>query len=440
MCDRKRLEDNMQFDEPKDGNELYQWAKDLFPICRSLTGPGVRETLQYIKKIIPQMMIKEVLSGVKAFDWTIPDEWVINDAYVMSENGQKIIDFQVNNLHLVGYSEPKDDWVSAEELKEHLHSLPEYPDAIPYVTSYYKKTWGFCLSENERKKIKPGRYKVYIDSKLLKGKMNYGELLIKGKSKEEILISTYICHPSMANNELSGPIITNSLARWLTRKPPLRYSYRILFLPETIGSIYYLSINHEHMKKWTKAGFVMTCMGDENEFSLMPTKYENTYIDKLAKHVLKHISPNYINYHFKDRGSDERQYSSPGIDIPVISVMRSKYGEYPQYHTSMDNLDFISPVGLYSSYEVMKIIIDALENDSHPVAKHMCEPQMGKRNLYSSLGLRSNREYTNTRKLMDILAYADGQNDLIDIANRINDPIWSLYEPLKILQKWKLLV
>jgi len=422
-----------------EGDEFYLWAKDLFPICRSLTGEGVRETLRYINNLIPRLTIKEVNSGTNAFDWTVPDEWMIKDAYVMNEFGEKIIDFKKNNLHIVGYSEAKDEWISFEELNKHLHSLPELPNAIPYVTSYYKKTWGFCLCDSDRLKIKKGRYRVYIDSCHFKGKMNYGELLIKGRSQEEILLSTYICHPSMANNELSGPIIAAALCRWLLNNKNLKYSYRILFLPETIGAIYYLSVNREYMTKWTKAGFVLTCMGDDKNFSLLQTKYQNTYIDKLAKHVLNKISPNYKSYHFKERGSDERQYSSPGIDIPVISIMRSKYGEYPEYHTSMDNLDFISPKGLGGSYDVMKIIIEALENDCNPVATKLCEPQMSKRNLYSSIGLRSNRQQIETRQLMDLLAFADGKNDLIDIANLLDVPVWNLYASLKILKKWKLL-
>lgn len=405
----------------QDAISLFNFAKALYPICRSITGNGVRQTLQIIKDDhIPDLQIHEVPTGTQAFDWTVPKEWNINDAYVTDPEGNKIIDYRESNLHVVGYSIPVTKTVSLDELQEHLYSLPDQPDAIPYVTSYYKERWGFCLTDNQRKQLKPGQYKVYIDSSLKEGSLTYGELILPGKTEKEIFLSTYICHPSMANNELSGPAVTTFIAKWLMAKEDRRYTYRIIFIPETIGSIVYLSKNLDHMKEHIIAGFNVTCVGDDRAYSYLPSKYGYTLADRAAKHVLKHFAPEYQQYSFLERGSDERQYCSPGVDLPVASVMRTKYGQYPEYHTSLDNLDLISPDGLMGGYEVLKKCLECLEANKKYQVTVLCEPQLGKRGLYPTISTKSGA--SGVRDMMNLLTYCDGSNDLILIAEMINKP------------------
>ncbi len=413
--------------------QMYKWACDLFPINRSLTGKGNRKTLKYLSKLMPNMNIHSVKSGVKAFDWEVPDEWHIDEAYIEDSKGNIIVDFSNNNLHVVGYSIPIDKWLELDDLQEYIHSLPDRPDAIPYVTSYYSRTWGFCLKHSQRERLEKGMYRVVIKSKIFPGKMNYGELIIPGTEDKEVLLSTYICHPSMANNELSGPVVTTALAQWLAQKKDLKYTYRILFLPETIGSIYYLSQNFTSLQKKVIAGYVLTCIGDERCFSFIPSRSGNTLSDQVAKHVLHHVDPEYKIYSFLDRGSDERQYCSPGIDLPIASVMRSKYHEYPEYHTSLDNLDFVTAKGLGGGLDIYKKIITAIENNYNPMYTKYCEPQLGIRGLYSDRTFR-------TSSIINLLAYADGEKSLLEIADIINVPIWELYSVSKILIENKLLL
>jgi aminopeptidase-like protein len=367
----------------------------------------------------------EVPSGTQAFDWTVPKEWNIKDAYVIGPDGDRVIDFAQSNLHVVGYSTPVDMTVSLDELDQHLYSLPEQPDAIPYITSYYQERWGFCLTHNQRKALKPGGYRVVIDSTLEDGHLTYGELILPGETSDEIFLSTYVFHPSMANNELSGPAVVTYLAQWLYEQPR-RYTYRIVFIPETIGSIVYLSRNLEAMKANIKAGFNVTCVGDDRTYSYLASRYGDTLADRVILHVLSHIYPDFKRYSYLDRRSDERQYCSPGVDLPVASLMRTKYGEYPEYHTSLDDLGLISPTGLQGGYDALKLCIECLEHNETLVFNTPCEPHLGKRGLYPTLSTRESK--ATVRDMMNLLAYCDGRNDLLGVTEIIGAPMWSLFD------------
>jgi aminopeptidase-like protein len=404
------------------GLKMHQLMAKAFPICRSITGDGVRETLRIISDVIP-LTIHEVPTGTAAFDWSVPKEWNIRDAYVADKSGKKVVDFKQHNLHVIGYSVPVDKWITLSELQEHLHSLPEQPNAIPYVTSYYKERWGFCISHNERAKLIDGKYHVYIDSTLKEGSLTYGECLLKGETEQEVFLSTYVCHPSMANNELSGPVVTAFIVKWLASQPR-KYTYRVIFIPETIGSITYLSRNLGIMKKNVKAGFNISCIGDNRAYSYVASRYENTLADKVVSNVLSFNHPDFIKYSFLDRGSDERQYCSPGVDLPLVTLSRSKYGTYPEYHTSLDNLDVVTEEGLLGGYELVKDCINVIENNR--VFRVTCygEPQLGKRGLYPNLSTKKSGASVET--MMDFIAYADGNNDLLKISKIIHKPVWEI--------------
>ncbi len=398
------------------GAVMHGWAQDMFPYPRSLSGPGVEQTLAYLSNLIPGLKVHQVSSGSQAFDWTVPDEWTIRDAYIENEAGERIISFSDNNLHLVGYSEPVDEWLELDALQERLYSLPDQPDAIPYVTSYYKRRWGFCLTENQRKILKPGKYHAVVDADLKPGHLKYGEIIIPGQEKTEVMLSTYICHPSMGNNEMSGVVVATALARWL-QSAHRRHTYRIIFVPETIGSIFYLSQHLAHLKAHLISGFVLTCMGDERTYSLMPSRTGKTLADKVALHSLKQLKGGFDHYSFLQRGSDERQYCSPLVDLPVVSIMRSKYAEYPEYHTSLDDLNLVTQKGLQGGFDIIKRCLQTLEINYTYKATVPCEPQLGKRGLYPTLSRTGSADQI--RNTMNVLAYADGSLDLIDIAETI---------------------
>lgn len=418
------------------GTSIYSLMESLWPICRSITGNGVRKTLQKIQLILPELSIIEVPTGTKCFDWKIPKEWNINDAYIINPKGEKIVNFKESNLHLVNYSTPIDLELELNELQKHLHSLEDQPDAIPYVTSYYKEDWGFCMTHNQRKNLKEGNYRVVIDSTLEKGHLTYGELIIEGKTKKEIFISTYICHPSMANNELSGPCLTTFLADYILKINP-KYTYRIIFIPETIGAICYLSQHLKTMQSNVIAGFNINCVGDDNNWSFLPTKQGNSYIDRLTRRILDKEEIEYKEYSFLTRGSDERQYCSPGIDLPVCSVMRSKYDTFDEYHTSLDNLDFVSKEGLQGSFDIYCKLIDHLESDVLPKAIIKGEPMMSKRGLRPTTGKRGSA-YSN-RVMMNFLMYADGTNNLEEIAQLIECELNEVKKVMSILKEHELL-
>ncbi len=414
--------------------KLFKFAKEIFPIYRSITGEGVRKTLRILKKKNPLIKIKSIASGKKIFDWRIPLEWKINDAYIVTPSGKKICDIKKNNLHLVSYSERVNKYLKYDELIKRLHSLKTMPDAIPYVTSYYKNYWGFCISENEKKKLtKRGLYKVFIDAEKFKGVLNYGEAFIRGKSKKEIFISTYICHPSLANNEVSGPTVSSFILNFI-RKKKRYFSYRFVFVPETIGSIAYLSRNYIKLKKNIFAGFNLTCIGDERSYSYLQSRNGNTISDKVVKIALNAIDPKFKKYSWYHRGSDERQYCSPGIDLPIASIMRTKYGEYKEYHTSLDKLgDVVTGNGLFGGYKAVKDVLNILENNKIPLANFKCEPFMSKRKLYPTTSFARNSNYN--KSYMDILTYADGKKSLIDIAYECKEDFYYILMLAKKLEK-----
>ena len=410
------------------GRNMYELAGKLFPICRSITGNGFRQSLEMIREIVPEIQVFEVPSGTAVYDWTVPKEWNIRGGWIKNMQGETIIDFNDCNLHVMGYSIPVHQTISREELSEHVYTQPEQPEWIPYVTSYYKQRWGFCMSERQKQALTDAEYEVYIDSTLEDGFLTYGELVLPGETDDEIFFSTYLCHPSMANNELSGPCVQTELIKYLKSLSHRRYTYRFVFIPETIGSITYLSRNLEALQQHVKAGFVLSCVGDNRTYSMVSTKYEDTLADRVLNNVLKFHYPDYIRYSFMKRASDERQYGSAGVDLPVCAFCRSKYHEYPEYHTSADNMDLISPEGLSGAYEVMVKVINALENNYFYQMQCKCEPQLGKRGLYPTVSQKGTKG--DARYMQDFIAYADGRNDLIGISNILDIPVDKLI-PIK---------
>ncbi len=418
------------------GTEMYEFAQRLFPIGRSITGEGVRKTLRLIKEQVPELEIRSVPSGTKVFDWTVPPEWEIREGYIEDSQGKRIVDYRLNNLSVMGYSVAVDQYVSREELLKYVKVEEEQPDVIPYVTSYYAPRFAFCMSKNQRDALKPGMYHMVIDSRHFDGELNYGEILLPGESEKEVLLSTYICHPSMANNEVSGPVLATWLVKWLKSRNR-RLSYRIVFVPETIGSIVYISKNLRELQKKVIAGFVLTCVGDDRTYSYLESRNGDTLADRAICNVLGSVYPEYMAYSYLERGSDERQYNAPGVDLPVCDFCRSKYGEYPEYHTSADDMSLISPKGLEGSYHVMIQVLTALEWNRYYRVNCLCEPQLGKRGLYPTESRKG--IYHEVKKMTNFIAYADGKRDVIDISTKIGVPLPELLPVVKKLYESNLL-
>lgn len=413
--------------------EIERYFDRLWPICRSITGNGLRQSFKILSELIP-LKLTEVVTGTPVFDWVIPNEWNIKEAYIITPEGNKIADFSINNLHVVNYSTPINKEISYEELKNHIYTIPRLPDAIPYITSYYREKWGFCMSQNEFEKLpKTGMYKVVIDSELKPGSLTYGECILKGETEEEVLFSSYLCHPSMANNELSGPLTLSFLYTLIAAIPNRKYTYRFVIVPETIGTIAFLTNNKEALIKNVKAGYVITCCGTDKPFVYKKSRQENSISDLLAEHLLKHSKSEYEIIDFDPIGSDERQYCSPGFNLPVGSLMRSKYHEYQEYHTSLDNKKLISFEALVNTIQMYFNIVEALElNHCYKNTIMFCEPNMGKRNLYEDLsGALTMPEQLTTR--MRLINYMDGNNSLLQFSEKYNLNILNLKHEVKQL-------
>lgn len=421
----KELKNNPAFlikgevSDPELKTKINNYFDRLFPINRSLTGNGNRETLEILSELV-DLEISEVPSGTECYDWTVPPEWNIKEAWIKDSRENVIVNFAENNLFLLGYSEPFQGKLSYSELKEHIYTSPDQPDIIPYVTSYYRRRWGFCMPHSLFEQLnQEEEYEVFIDSSLNEnGSMTIGEALIKGKSDREILFSTYICHPSLANNELSGPLVAAFIYQKLKEMKNLKYTYRFVFVPETIGSIYYLSKNGENLKHKLEAGFVLTCIGDAGKFTYKRSRLGNALPDRVTELLLKQTEKDFNIIDFFPSGSDERQYCSPAFNLPVGSLMRTMYGKYPEYHTSGDNKSLISFEAMEKSIEKYIDIIEVIEkNEKYINTMPYCEPQLGKRGLWPTLGAqKSSGDFI--KAMMWILNLADGDHDLIAMSER----------------------
>lgn len=420
-------------DKKMNGEDILALAKRLFPIHRSLTGDGVRATLSILREHLPGLVTHEVPTGTQVFDWTVPKEWRVRSAHIAAPDGRKLCNVAENNLHLMGYSTPVDARLSLDELQPHLYSLEDKPEAIPYMASYYKERWGFCLPHSLRTALPDGEYRVLIDTDLFEGSLSYGECVIPGETEEEVLLSTYVCHPSMANNEVSGPSVQTAVGCWLSALPRRRYTYRLVFLPETIGALAFVSRNLDQLRRNVKAGYVITCIGDDRAYSLLPSRRGTTRSDNAARHAMRWHCPDYITYPWRERGSDERQYCSPGIDLPMASIMRSKYGEYPEYHTSLDDFSVVTASGLAGGFEAVRMTLLSLEMDCRPLATCLGEPQLGKRGLYPTLSTPVLEQ--RIHDMLGILTWADGENTLLEIAEKCDRPIWELHAVAELLRQ-----
>ena len=398
-------------------------AEELFPICRSITGNGVRQTLEILRRFIP-LEVNEVPSGTAVLDWTVPREWNIRGAYIASDDGRHVVDVAANNLHIVQYSPPVDMVMPLAELRPHLHTLPDQPDWIPYRTSYYTDSWGFCLTHRQLSSLTDGLYHVVIDSDLAPGHLSYGELFIPGEIGDTVLLSCHICHPSLANDNLSGIAVATMLARYL-KTLRLRYSYRFLFIPGTIGSLTWLARNEEKAERIVH-GLVLSCLGDSGGMTYKQSRRGNAAIDRIVAHVLAHDQVPHRITPFVPYGYDERQYCSPGFNLPVGCLMRTPNGEYPEYHSSADNLSLLRPESLAHSLAVLQRIVTVIEGDVVYRSRNpKGEPQLGRRGLYAKMGGQREANYEQMA-LLWVLNLADGHHSLLDMAERAGIPFASV--------------
>jgi len=416
--------------DPKEvGQELHGFAAELYPICRSITGNGIRRTLALIQDRIP-LEIFEVPTGTQVFDWVVPNEWNIRDAYIKAAGGQRVVDFRQCNLHVMNYSTPIHAVMPLSELRSHLFTIPDQPEWIPYRTSYYERNWGFCLSHNQMSQLSDGAYEVCIDSTLEDGHLTYGECYLRGRSDDEILISCHACHPALANDNLSGLAVSTFLAQFLSQRD-LLYSYRFLFIPGTIGAITWLARNREAVAR-IRHGLVLTCIGDAGGFHYKRSRRGDAEIDRAAAHVLRHSGESAQILEFSPYGYDERQYCSPGFNLPVGCLMRSVWGTFPEYHTSADNLEFIVPLQLSGSLRTCAAILDVLErNRRYCNLNPYCEPQLGRRGLYRPTGGDAVGVEISAR--LWTLNLSDGEHSLLDIAERSGIPFSAISDAAELL-------
>jgi len=429
------IQELKQQDQVQLGESLHQFASELYPICRSITGNGLRETLASIRGRIP-LQVVEVPSGTAVFDWTVPKEWNIRDAYIKDRGGNRVLDFNRCNLHVVNYSIPVRATIRLAELKPHLYTIPEHPEWIPYRTSYYKEEWGFCLSHSQMLELKDGDYEVCIDSSLENGHLTYGELYIRGDSADEVLISSHSCHPSLANDNLSALTVATFLARFLCDKR-VRYSYRFLFAPGTIGAITWLALNRNKIAR-IRHGLILSGIGDEGGFHYKRSRRGNAEIDRAVAYVLRQENQSAEILEFSPYGYDERQYCSPGFNLPVGCLMRSIWGTFPEYHTSADNLAFIRPEKLAEALRVCASIVDVLEKNRRYINLNpFCEPQLGKRDLYRSTGGEAIGQQITA--MLWILNLSDGEHSLLDIAERSGISFYIISDVANLLHERGLL-
>lgn len=419
------------------GTEMHALATRLFPITRTLAGPGFRETLDLLETVSGPIERHLFATGEQVLDWEVPREWTLRRAWLKDPAGAVVVDTQQSNLHVVNYSVPVRRRVTLGELQPHLHSLPDQPDAVPYRTSYYKETWGFCLADRVRGSLPDGTYEVFIDTELSVGHLTVGEIIVEGTTDSEILFSTYCCHPSMANNELSGPVLAAFLANRLRARASegrLRHTYRFVWGPETIGAIAYLSRRGAELARSLVAGWVLTCVGDPGPFTYKRSRRGDALPDRITEHVLRHAGVEHSVVDFFPRGSDERQYCSPGFNLPVGSLMRSMYGTFPEYHTSLDDLSLVTPDALAGSLALYLLVVDVLEaNVRWSSTMPYGEPQLGRRGLYPSTGgWQSQAQHM--IDMMHLLNFADGTRDLVAIAERGQRPSWAYFPIIEQLR------